>query len=137
MRVPMRGTGAEQPVVAVKPVKADGAKGLRHPARKSGQLRTQEELDDRAKPFDISKRLVWEAYKRVRTNQGAAGVDDETIEEFEQDLRGNLYKLWNRLSSGTYFPPPVRAVAIPKKDGGERVLGIPMPVAYCTSSCAP
>ena len=125
MRVPMRGTGAEQPIVAMKPVKADGAKGPRHPARESGQLQQQEEPGDRAKPFEISKRLVWEAYKRVRANQGAAGVDAETIEEFEQKLRGNLYKLWNRLSSGTYFPPPVRLVAIPKKDGGERILGIP------------
>ena len=125
MRVPMRGEGAEQPVVATKSVKADGAKGLRYPARESGQLRPQEEPEDRAKPFEISKRLVWEAYKRVKANKGAAGVDAETIEEFEQDLRGNLYKLWNRLSSGTYFPPPVRSVAIPKKDGGERMLGIP------------
>jgi RNA-directed DNA polymerase len=125
MRVPMRGTGAEQPVVAMKPAKADGAKGLRHPARESGQLPQQDEPDDRAKPFEISKRLVWDAYKRVGANQGAAGVDAETIEEFEQNLRGNLYKLWNRLSSGTYFPPPVRSVAIPKNGHGERILGIP------------
>jgi len=77
------------------------------------------------KPFVISKWAVWEAYERVKANQGAAGVDGESIEEFERDLRGNLYKLWNRLSSGSYFPPPVRAVEIPKKDGRVRVLGVP------------
>jgi RNA-directed DNA polymerase len=69
--------------------------------------------------------MVWEAYKRVKANKGAAGVDEESIEEFEQNLRDNLYKLWNRMSSGSYFPPPVRLVVIPKKDGGERKLGIP------------
>jgi len=79
-----------------------------------------------AKPFDISKRVVWEAYERVKANQGAAGVDGESIEEFEKDLKGNLYKLWNRMSSGSYFPPPVRAVEIPKAGGrGVRVLGVP------------
>jgi RNA-directed DNA polymerase len=78
-----------------------------------------------AKPFVISKQLVWEAYKRVKANQGAAGVDSETVERFESNLKNNLYKVWNRMSSGTYFPPPVRTVAIPKKDGGERTLGIP------------
>ena len=78
------------------------------------------------KPFVISKEIVWEAYKRVKANHGAAGVDGESIEEFEQDLPGNLYKLWNRLSSGSYFPPPVRQVEIPKKDGrGVRTLGVP------------
>jgi RNA-directed DNA polymerase len=78
-----------------------------------------------AKPFSISKHIVWEAYERVKANKGAAGVDSESIEAFEQDLKNNLYKIWNRMSSGTYFPPPVRTVAIPKKDGGERRLGIP------------
>jgi RNA-directed DNA polymerase len=78
-----------------------------------------------AKPFSISKKIVWEAYERVKANQGAAGVDSESIEAFEQDLKNNLYQIWNRMSSGTYFPPPVRTVAIPKKDGGERRLGIP------------
>jgi RNA-directed DNA polymerase len=77
------------------------------------------------KPFVIDKRLVYEAYKAVKANAGAAGVDKQTIEEFEQDLKGNLYKLWNRMSSGSYFPPPVKAVAIEKKNGGERILGIP------------
>ena len=78
-----------------------------------------------AKPFDISKRDVWEAFKRVKANQGAAGVDGQSIADFEADLTNNLYKLWNRLSSGSYFPPPVRRVDIPKADGGMRPLGIP------------
>jgi retron-type reverse transcriptase len=77
------------------------------------------------KPFMIEKRRVYEAYKAVKSNQGAAGVDSQTIEQFEADLKGNLYKIWNRMSSGTYFPPPVRAVPIPKKSGGERILGVP------------
>jgi len=80
---------------------------------------------DRAKPFDIPKREVWEAYKKVRANQGAAGVDGQSIADFEADLSNNLYKLWNRLSSGSYFPPPVRRVDIPKGDGKTRPLGIP------------
>jgi RNA-directed DNA polymerase len=82
---------------------------------------------DRAKPFDIPKREVWEAYKRVRANQGTAGVDGESIADFEADLSNNLYRLWNRLSSGSYHPPPVRRVDIPKGDGraGTRPLGIP------------
>ncbi len=80
---------------------------------------------DRAKPYAIPKREVWEAYKRVRANQGAAGVDGQTIADFEADLANNLYKLWNRLTSGSYFPPPVRRVDIPKSDGKTRPLGIP------------
>jgi group II intron reverse transcriptase/maturase len=78
-----------------------------------------------AKPFCISKWEVWEAYKRVKANQGAAGGDGQSIAEFERNLKGNLYKLWNRMSSGSYFPPPVRTVKIPKANGGERKLGIP------------
>jgi group II intron reverse transcriptase/maturase len=77
------------------------------------------------KPFKIDKRLVYEAYKAVKSNAGAAGVDGETIAQFEADLQNNLYKLWNRMSSGSYFPPPVRAVSIPKKSGGQRILGVP------------
>jgi group II intron reverse transcriptase/maturase len=78
------------------------------------------------KPFDISKREVQEAYYEVRENKGAPGVDGQSIDEFEKDLKGNLYKIWNRMSSGTYFPPPVRAVEIPKQHGGgTRMLGIP------------
>src|SRR5215469_6997339 len=78
-----------------------------------------------AKPFCISKKEVWEAYQRVKENKGAAGIDEETIEDFEERLKKNLYKIWNRMSSGSYFPPPVRTVKIPKKNGGERKLGIP------------
>ena len=92
-----------------------------------------EQLEDRMtstdttnKPFEIEKRRVYEAYKAVKSNRGAPGVDGQTIEAFEKDLKGNLYRIWNRMSSGSYFPPPVRAVSIPKKNGGsERVLGVP------------
>ena len=77
------------------------------------------------KPFDISKWVVFDAYERVKANRGAAGVDEESIQAFEVNLKGNLYKLWNRMSSGCYFPPPVRAVEIPKKAGGTRTLGVP------------
>jgi RNA-directed DNA polymerase len=85
----------------------------------------QEEPVDEVKPFDIPKREVWEAFKKVKANQGVAGVDGQTIAGFEADLSNNLYELWNRLSSGSYFPPPVRRVDIPKADGGTRPLGIP------------
>ncbi|CAN7431808.1 group II intron reverse transcriptase/maturase [Caballeronia sp. LjRoot34] len=81
---------------------------------------------DEAKPFCIPKRAVWEAYKRVKENHGAAGVDGQTIADFEEDLSGNLYKIWNRMCSGSYFPPPVLRVEIPKDNGaGVRPLGIP------------
>ncbi len=79
----------------------------------------------KAKPFDIPKREVWEAFKKVKANQGAAGVDGQSIADFEVDLTNNLYKLWNRLSSGSYLPRPVRRVDIPKAAGGTRPLGIP------------
>ena len=78
-----------------------------------------------SKPFDIPKKLVYEAWKIVKRNAGSAGVDKETIDDFERDLKNNLYRIWNRMSSGSYFPPPVKAVAIPKKNGGERILGVP------------
>ena len=77
------------------------------------------------KPFVIPKALVWEAFQRVKANGGSAGVDDESIAEFEERLGDNLYKLWNRMGSGSYFPPPVKAVPIPKKSGGTRTLGVP------------
>ena len=79
----------------------------------------------KAKPYSISKHVVLKAFKLVKANKGAAGVDGESIAEFEKDLKNNLYKLWNRMSSGSYFPPPVRSVKIPKGDGKERILGIP------------
>lgn len=80
---------------------------------------------DTAKPFIISKQSVMVAFKAVKANAGSAGVDGQSIEAFERDLKGNLYKIWNRLSSGSYFPPPVKAVTIPKKSGGDRILGVP------------
>lgn len=77
------------------------------------------------KPFIISKQLVYRAYKKIKANGGSYGIDKQSIQDFEKDLGRNLYKLWNRLSSGSYFPPAVRIVPIPKKTGGERRLGIP------------
>lgn len=77
------------------------------------------------KPFVIPKKLVWAAFQRVKANGGSAGVDEESIEMFESKLKDNLYKLWNRMGSGSYFPPPVKAVPIPKKSGGTRILGVP------------
>ena len=79
----------------------------------------------KAKPFGISKRGVFESYLRVKANKGAAGVDEESIADFEKDLKNNLYKIWNRMSSGSYFPPAVRLVEIAKKGGGQRKLGVP------------
>ena len=95
-----------------------------------GQPGNWEELHGRAetagKPFDISKWEVQEAYLKVKANKGAPGVDGVALAEFEKDLKGNLYKIWNRMSSGSYFPPPVKAVEIPKAHGGGvRVLGVP------------
>ncbi len=87
--------------------------------------RNWEEPLGKAKPFCISKQVVWEAYKRVKANKGAAGVDAESIADFEVSLKDNLYRIWNRMSSGSYFPPPVRIAEIDKKDGGQRKLGIP------------
>jgi len=80
---------------------------------------------EKAKSYHISKHVVVEAYKRVKANKGAAGVDEESILEFELDLKNNLYKIWNRMSAGSYFPPPVKTVEIPKADGKKRKLGIP------------
>jgi RNA-directed DNA polymerase len=85
-----------------------------------------DELKSQGKPFNISKQEVWEAYRQVKANKGAPGVDGVSIEEFEKDLKNNLYKIWNRMSSGSYFPPPVKAVEVPKPHGGGvRVLGVP------------
>ena len=107
-----------------------GAKGASSPGFPGGQpSKGREEPKGgptpKGKPFNIDQQVVRDAYEKVKANRGAAGVDEESIEEFERDLERNLYKLWNRLSSGTYFPPPVRAVEIPKKSGGVRVLGVP------------
>jgi RNA-directed DNA polymerase len=77
------------------------------------------------KPFIISKQLVMEAFMAVKANAGAAGIDRQSIEDFEKDLKDNLYKVWNRMASGSYFPPAVKAVEIPKKNGGIRILGVP------------
>ncbi len=78
------------------------------------------------KSFDIPKSMVWEAYQKVAENKGAPGVDEKSLAEFEADLKNELYRIWNRMSSGTYFPPPVRAVEIPKPHGGGvRTLGVP------------
>jgi len=126
---------ADRFVVAVKPllgavgVERRGriVRGLLGPTNQvmPGRSRVSE-LKSTGKPFDISKREVWEAYQKVKANQGAPGVDGCSIEEFEKDLKGNLYKIWNRMSSGSYFPPPVKAVEIPKPHGGgTRILGVP------------
>jgi RNA-directed DNA polymerase len=80
---------------------------------------------EKTKPFGISKHAVWQAYQKVKANDGAAGVDEVSLAQFEQDRNNNLYKLWNRLASGSYFPPPVKQVDIPKHDGSIRVLGVP------------
>ena len=122
--------GADRPVVVVMPGNAGGAKGAGRPGSSAGQpsMRRDEpvgESKSKEKPFVISKWVVKDAYEKVKANAGAAGVDGESIAAFEADLKKNLYKLWNRLSSGTYFPPPVRAVEIPKKAGGVRILGVP------------
>ena len=79
------------------------------------QLRKQEERSPMTKSYNISKKLIWEAYQCVKANGGTAGIDCESIEEFERCLSDNLYKLWNRMCSGSYFPPPVKGVPIPKK----------------------
>jgi RNA-directed DNA polymerase len=90
-----------------------------------GPTRNGRSPKNEAKPYCISRWEVLEAYKKVKSNKGAAGIDEQTIEDFERKLKKNLYKVWNRMSSGSYFPPPVRTVKIPKAGGGERPLGIP------------
>src|SRR6266567_4030801 len=107
-----------------------GAKGAGRPGfvwwstRVPGRSQVSESKSQ-VKPFEIPKQMVWEAYQRVKANKGAAGVDGQSVEQFEQDLKDNLYRLWNRMSSGSYFPPPVKAVEIPKASGGVRILGVP------------
>src|SRR5260364_88354 len=99
--------------------------GFYRALREPVALMPREEILKETTPFTISKQLVMQAYKRVKANAGAAGIDQQSLECFGKGLKNNLYKLWNRMSSGSYFPPPVKAVAIPKKTGGERILGVP------------
>ncbi len=94
------------------------------------QLPGEDERVTETKPFVIPKALVWEAYRRMKANKGAAGIDGQTIEDFDRNLSSNLYRIWNRMSSCSYYPPPVKAVPIPKKSGGERILGVPTVQAY-------
>jgi RNA-directed DNA polymerase len=97
------------------------------------QPNNRDELVTSTKSFGISKHVVMEAYRRVKANRGAAGIDNESIEMFEADLKGNLYRIWNRMSSGSYFPPAVKRVEIAKRKGGTRILGVPTVTSYCTS----
>lgn len=120
----MHREGADGPVVATNSGNAEGAKGSDSRAAERRQPNGEERRAN-AKAFDIPKQLVWEAYRRVKANRGAAGVDGESLRQFEADRRHQLYKIWNRLSSGSYFPPPVRLVEIEKTGGGIRPLGIP------------
>lgn len=101
-------------------------KGLYYSAEsKKSTVRKQEEWMNNSKPYVIPKKVVFEAYRKAKANKGSAGIDGQGFEEFDEDLSANLYKIWNRMSSGTYFPPPVKMVEIPKKSGGTRTLGIP------------
>lgn len=94
------------------------------PTAHAGQPGNGDEPMSTVKPFGIAKRVVLEAYRQVKANRGAAGIDGETLEMFEANLKRNLYRVWNRMSSGSYFPPAIRLVEIPKKKGGTRTLGI-------------
>ena len=125
MSIPKRGTGTESPVGAKKVLSWDGSDGVTASGLIHGSTQEGRNLMEKAKPFSLAKREVWEASKRVKANQGAAGVDGQSSAEFEEDLPNTLYKLWNRLASGSDFPPPVRRVDIPKGDGRTRPLGIP------------
>jgi RNA-directed DNA polymerase len=120
----MRGEGADGPVVVKKPGNAGGAKRPDNPAEETGQP-MMGGASVRGKPYNIPKQLVWRAYRAAKANHGAAGVDGQSLAAFEENLEGNLYKIWNRMASGSYFPPPVRLVEIPKGNGGTRALGIP------------
>src|SRR6266853_1795305 len=131
----MRCPPADQPVIAVKLLLTGvGAErrgwliGTVRSFNRSSALGGSEENmpASQVKPFDIPKQQVWEAYRRVAANKGAPGVDGQTLAAFETDLKNNLYKIWNRMSSGSYFPPPVKGVEIPKPHGGGvRLLGVP------------
>lgn len=120
----MRGAGTDGLEVAMKPANTGGAKGPDIPAPGRSQP-AMGGTAARGKTYEISKQLVWDAYQRVKANRGAAGVDGQSLAAFEEDLKDNLYRVWNRMSSGSYFPPPVKLVEIPKDNGGKRPLGIP------------
>lgn len=89
------------------------------------QVRMSDLFETKSKPIPITKEMVREAYRKVRSNKGSAGVDEQDFNKFNENLSKNLYKLWNRMASGSYFPMPVKEVIIPKADGGQRKLGIP------------
>ncbi len=132
----LRRSPADRPVVAGKPLLAGVAVEPRgrltrnvhvvQPGRQPWEEAKMSKPKSQDKPFAIPKLMVWEAWRQVKANKGAPGVDGQALEEFEADLADNLHKVWNRMSSGTWFPPPVRAVEIPKPHGGGvRVLGVP------------
>ena len=121
----MRRAGTDRSVGATKAGNAAGAKGSGQVVAFIEQLYNRRKLMSVTKQFSISQYLVREAHLTVKSNAGAAGIDKESIEDFEKNLIGNLYKIWNRMSSRSYFPPAVRAVAIPKKGGGERIICVP------------
>lgn len=125
VRVPRRGTGTEAPGVARKALEWGWSAGVTGSSLSQGSTRAGRNLMEKAKPFSIAKREVWAAYQHVKANQGTAGVDGQSSAEVERDLTHNLDQLWNRLSSGRYFPPPVRRVEIPKGEGRTRPLGLP------------
>src|SRR5271156_864319 len=122
----MRWPGADRSVVAKKALQWGWSEGIgsdNHGLETTGDRMTSSAVRD--KPFKIDKREVYKAYKAVKSNQDAAGEGVQNLEQFQADLKRNLYRIWNRISSVSYFPPPVRAVSIPKKSGGQRILGVP------------
>src|SRR5690349_3500480 len=121
----MRPRGTDRLVVAASSRNGEGAKGPAIASLMRAVNQPWEEPMASVKPYSIPKPLVVQAYRRVRANRGAAGVDGESLTAFEADHKDQLYKIWNRMSSGSYFPPPVKRVEIDKKDGGIRPLGIP------------
>jgi RNA-directed DNA polymerase len=125
MSVRKRCTGAGSPVVAMKSSRKGSSEGVMLWSLTRRVNQQWEEPMSEARPYSISKWEVWKAYEKVKANKGAAGVDEQSIKDFERKLKDNLYKIWNRMSSGSYFPPPVRSVKIDKDGGGKRKLGIP------------
>jgi hypothetical protein len=132
-RVPMEYTEADQSVVAMKVLEIKPSKGtdLFNNINRSTKKKWEESMN-KVKSYKIPKQLIMQAYLKVKANKGAAGIDEETIDEFERELKNNLYKIWNRISSGSYFPPAVKGIDIPKKSGGKRTLGIPTVRINCT-----